>query len=337
METVVSPHFLKEEPFARARSYAARYHCDLAVPSYMGLGSQICYTPLVEAQARRLGRPLRLLTGPSDSAYGRNPDEELAFPIWENNPYVAEIVNAEEIDSRILEELSEEMDNYCQFGHVIENICAPYGLRPRRLAGSLYLSSDEMRWGLEALAHLERPVVCLCPYGRSASPEGSPWYRDRWLELVAALAAEVGFFQTGHDDFQTKALPVWSPPSTVRQSMALIWASDVYVGFDTGPSHVATALAVPAAVLWDAPRKARLKDPERLGFAIAHMSRWAYPQNRNLVILHERHGEVLASCIDFVRDTVSRFVGRHALAPAPRTGAGGKPRQRVAKGRRRRP
>jgi hypothetical protein len=313
MKKDAAPHFLASEPFARARFHAARHHCDLAVPCYMGLGSQICYTPLVEALARRLGRPLRLPSGPSDSAYGRHPAEELTFPIWENNPFVAEIVDAEKIDPRILEELSEEMDNYCQLGHVIENICAPYGVRPRRLAGSLYLSVTEMRWGIETLSRLQRPVVCLCPYGRSSSPSGSPWYLDRWLELVDELSAEAGFFQTGHDDFRTKELPVFSPPSTVRQAMALIWASDVYVGFDTGPSHIATAVATPAAVLWDAPRKTRLKDPHRLGLNIAHMSRWAYPQNRNLVILHERHGEVLQACIDFVRETVAGFTRQHPL------------------------
>ncbi len=308
-----APYFLATEPFARARSHAARHQCDLAVPSYLGLGSQICYTPLVEAVARRLGRPLRLLTGPTDSAYGRHPEEELTFPIWEHNPFVAEIVDAEEIDPHILEELSEEVENYCQFGHVIENICAPYGVRPRRLAGSLYLTNAEMRWGLETLSHLKRPVVCLCPYGRSSSAPDSPWYLARWQEIIDALAGEVSFFQTGHDDHRTKELPVFSPPSTVRQSMALIWASDVYIGFDTGPSHIATAFAVPAAVLWDALRKMELKDPHRLGFGIAHMSRWAYPQNRNLVILHERHGEVLQGCIDFVRETVSGFTRQHPL------------------------
>jgi len=313
----VAARFLASDPFARAREHADRYRCDLAVPSYLGLGSQICYTPLAEALARRLGRPLRLLTGPTDSAYGRHPEEELTFPVWENNPFIAEIVDAEEIDPHILEELSEEMDNYCHFGHVIENICAPYGVRPRRLAGSLYLTAAEMRWGLATLSHLKRPVVCLCPYGRSSSPPGSPWHLDRWLELIDALSAEAGLFQTGHDNFRTKKLPVLSPPSTVRQAMALIWASDLYVGFDTGPGHIATAFALPAAVLWDAPRKTRQQDPHRLGFNIAHISRWAYPQNRNLVILHERHGEVLQGCIDFVRETAAGFTRRHPLSQEP--------------------
>ena len=82
--------------------------------------------------------------------------------------------------------------------------------------------------------------------------------------------------------------------------IALIWASDIYIGFDTGPSHIATALQKPSLVLWDALRKAPLEEEKEAGFSIAHLPRWAYPQNKNLVIIGEKDREILESCLEFI-------------------------------------
>jgi ADP-heptose:LPS heptosyltransferase len=103
----------------------------------------------------------------------------------------------------------------------------------------------------------------------------------------------VSFFQIGNDNGTQKPLPVFSPVTTTRQIMALIWASDVYIGFDSGTSHIATALEVPALVLWDAVRKVELEEDKNRGFSTAMMSRWAYPQNKNLMLLGERRGEIM--------------------------------------------
>lgn len=295
------PRFLDSDPFVFSRRYATENDCDLAVPGSIGIGSLVCYTRLVEEFALREGRPIRLLTVPLDcSLDGRRSEGEGDYPLWDGNPFLETIVNADLIDPAISGHLSAEMDNFCQARHEIENLCAPYGLRPRALRGSLFLSRDEMQWGLAQLSSLRRPVVCLCPYGRSSSLPGSPWYLDRWLELVEAIDEKAGVFQVGHDDFEQKPLPVFTPPTNIRKIMALIWASDLYIGFDTGPSHIATALAKPAVVLWDAIRKAPLEEAKQAGFSIAHMNRWAYPQNRNLVILGEKKREVLDLCLEYL-------------------------------------
>ncbi len=302
------PRFLDSDPFVLSRRYAAEHGCDLAVPGAIGIGSLVCYTRLVEEFALRQGRPVRLLTVPLDcSEDSRRSEGEGDYPLWEGNPFVETIVNADLIDPAISEDLSAEMDNFCQARHEIENLCAPYGLRPRALRGSLFLSRDEMQWGLAQLSALRRPVICLCPYGRSSSLPGSPWYLDRWLELVEALEGKAGLVQVGHDDFEQKPLPGFTPKTTIRQIIALIWASDLYIGFDTGPSHIATALGKPAVVLWDALRKAPLEEAKQAGFSIAHMNRWAYPQNRNLVILGEKQREVLDGCLEYAFETLASF------------------------------
>jgi hypothetical protein len=298
--------FLETEPFVFAKRHAQAHGCDLAVPGSIGIGSLVCYTRLVEEFALREGRPIRVLTVPLDCSYdGRRSEGEGEYPLWEENPYVETIVNADLTDRTISEQLSAEMDNFAQPRHEIQNLCAPYGLRPRALRGSLFLSRDEMQWALAQLSGLKRPVICLCPYGRSSSLPGSPWYLDRWLELVAALDGTAGLFQVGNENFEQKPLPVFTPATTIRKIIALIWASDLYIGFDTGPSHIATALAKPAAVLWDAIRKAPLEETKQPGFSIAHMNRWAYPQNRNLVILGEKQREVLDECLAFAYETMA--------------------------------
>jgi len=304
------PRFLDSDPFVLSRHHATEHGCDLAVPGAIGIGSLVCYTRLVEEFARRQGRPIRLLTVPLDcSMDGRRSEGEGDYPLWDGNPFVETLVNAGLIDPVITEDLSAEMDNFCQARHEIENLCAPYGLRPRQLRGSLFLSREEMQWGLVQLSGLRRPVICLCPYGRSSSLPGSPWFLDRWHELVQSLGPKAGLFQVGNDAFEQKPLPVFTPKTTIRKIVALIWASDLYIGFDTGLSHIATALARPAIVLWDAVRKSPLEEAKQAGFSIAHMSRWAYPQNRNLVILGEKEREVLDLCLESAFETLASLQG----------------------------
>ena len=119
--------------------------------------------------------------------------------------------------------------------------------------------------------------------------------------------------QVGNDNFVQKQLPVFSPKTTIRQMMSLICASDVYIGFDSGTSHIATALETPALVLWDAIRKAELEEDKNLGFSTAMMNRWSYPQNENLMILGERQHEILEQCIEFIIRTFAEWDYDHFL------------------------
>lgn len=298
----IEQRFLASPPFERARYHAMESGCDLAVPNGKGIGNVLVFTSLVEALAHRLGRRIRILTAPLNPLIGKDPKDSWA--VWENNPYVKDIVDADTIDSRIMTEVNAEQDNAGQFGHVIENICHAYGMRPRSLRPSLHLSSAEQAEALDRLSGIPRPLAGLHAGGTSASTKESPWYFERWKQLCQELADEVSFVQVARAGFDQKQLGICSPALTLREAMATIWACDLFIGFDSTPAHIATAFSVPSIVLWDVQRKSIIEDRHYRGFAPASMFRWSYPQNRNLMILGERDDALLDVCIQQIRDTV---------------------------------
>jgi len=293
---VIRPErFFDTPPFYFAKHYARKYGCDLTIPNGSGIGNVLAFTPLVVEYARKHGKRLKILTGRINPWVGVVKGE-CKFPIWQNNPYISEIVDADEIDSEIMKKVVLESDNYCQFGHIIENICLCYKLRPRELKPVVFLSSEEMAWGFQTLSYLARPVVCLHPSGTSSSNTDSPWFFQNWMKLIDRLQGKVSFVQLGKRDDDYKELGIFSPHTTLREAMAIIWACDMTVGFDNGLAHIATAFRKPAIVLWDAVRKSKLESEKHPGFASATMMRWSYPQNRNLLILEEKGEELVQLC-----------------------------------------
>lgn len=307
--------FLPTPPFHASKLHAELHGYDLAVPNTSGVGNILMFTRLVEDYARAAGTRVRLLTAPFSPNVGVVEHEE-EYPVWANNPFVREIGNADRIDPRIMPAVNAEMDNYCQYSHVIENICSMYGLRPSTLRASIYLTPEEMAWALDKLEPYSRPVFALHPYSTSGPGPGHPWHRDRWLNLVAELGERGTVLEIHKHDRDDKNLPTLRIPTRLRQMFALIWASDVFVGLDSSPAHVATAFCKPAVVLWEPMQKLRIEEGFQAGFAPAALMRWAYPQNRNLSLLGERGDEVMDQVLDYVDAEVASLrikVKRHSL------------------------
>ena len=297
--------FLLTEPFELSKRYAAETGCDLAVPNGQGIGNALVFTALVEAMALRNGKRLRLLTAQLNPLIGK--DSQDGYAIWENNPYVKEIVDADTIDPQIMADINAEQDNIGNFSHVIENICYAYEVSPRSLRPTLFLTSSEQARALERLEPLRRPIVALHAGGTSTSPLGSPWYLEKWKELCTVLSSEVSFVQVAKADFDQKPLDIFSPNLSLREAMATIWACDLFVGFDSTPAHIATAFSLPTVVLWDVQRKSAIEDRHYPGFAPASMLRWSYPQNRNLMVLGQKDQALLPVCVSYIREKLQLF------------------------------
>jgi hypothetical protein len=297
------PSFQTRSPFSATRQIARKHGCDIAVPNITGIGDVLMYTRLVEDLAMHLGHPLKLLTGklqPVDNV-GTLEDEE-PYPIWKANPFVSEIVDADDIAPDILEQINARHERHCHFGHMIANICAEYGLVPRALRPSVFLAEAECREALLKLSQIPRPILCIHPYGTSSPVESHPWYKREWTHLLDDIAGHLSIIEIGLHEREDKHLPTKRFRTTLREMMALIWASDIFVGFDSSAAHVATAFSKPAMILWDPLRKNEIDERVQPGFGPAAFSRWSYPQNRNMMLLGESNGEIRRIAVRWILD-----------------------------------
>lgn len=297
--------FLETPPLQETKRLAAQYGCDIAVPNLGGIGNILMYTRVVDDLARSLGRPLVMLTARLNPASG--PVDGGPFPLWRNNPFVERIVDADAIDPKIMMAINRENDNLCQFGHLIENIAYQYGVRPRCLRPSIYLDREEQAWALAQLRGARRPVICIHPHGTSSPAREHPWHEEQWKHLIGRLSQGATILELFKPGVDAKELPTLKIKSNLRQMMALVWGSDLFIGFDSSMAHVATAFQLPALVLWEPIRKLEIEERWQTGFAAAALSRWSYPQNRNLQLLGDRDSTMVDLIVDWADDVMKSF------------------------------
>jgi hypothetical protein len=296
----------------KSKAFASKHEVDLAIPNCAGsgIGNALVYTRLVEDWARYHGRPASIITGPLAPAVG-TVDEEHPFALWQHNPFVERIVDGTHVDIEGFTAVNFERRMLAQVNHIIENIGFAYGLRPRALRPSLFLSRSEMEWAFRVLANLPRPLVCLHPGGTSRSLDGDTWARDAWLEIIDAIRGRASFFQVGRPEFGDVDLGLKNPAKTLRQTMALIWASDVFVGFDSAPMHIAAAFEIPTVAIFDMKQKFNCEGLRGDSYIPSVMLRWSYPYNRNIaVISDDRSREARDLVIDAVIRRIETLVYR---------------------------
>lgn len=273
-------------PFTK--QYARIHGADLAIPNCpgSGVGNVLVYTRLIEEVARSMGRPLVIVTGPLSPKVGVVAAES-AFPFYENNPFVERIINAYDVDPTGFAKVNKEEESLIQLNHIIENLCFAYGLRPRHLRPSLFLTKEEQAWALQALRDLPRPLVCLHPGGTTSSPSGCPWYQTNWFRTIEAFQGEASFFQVGRKNSVDQDLGLPNPGTTIREAMALIWVADVFMGYDSSPMHMATAFQKPVVTIIHMQRKYDWETSLCETFTPSVILRWLYPFNINFGIMPE--------------------------------------------------
>ena len=272
-----------------SKEIAERYGCDLAVPNCRraGFGNILIYTSLVEGMALSLGRRISIVAGGIDPIGGVVENED-PFAFWRCNPYIERIVDIAELPDADIEQylsINKERKFLIQINHVIENLCFAFGVKPRTLRPSLFLSSKEMAHAIDTLSELHRPVVCVHPGGKTSSLRPSPWYLEKWISLTEEISGEAGVFQVGRQEFGDRDLGLRHFRTTYRELMALIWASDIFLGFNSGPAHIAAAFEKPSIVLFDMERLHSSEARKSQYHSPSIILRWAYPKNYNFCIM----------------------------------------------------
>jgi hypothetical protein len=232
---------------------------------------------------------------------------ESEYPIWFNNPFISDIADARAFGADAVGSLSEERNNCCQFNHVIENICVSYGLPARRTRPSLYLTMEEQAWALDTLKNIRRPIIAVHPGGKTSPLPTSAWYEEHWREVIRRCGDVANFVQICKHDYDQRMLGIPAPRTTLRQMFSIVWACDAFIGFDSGPMHVAAAFDRPSVILWDPARKLIAEESWQTGFSPAVVLRWGYPHNRNLMILGERSDELIVQVERWIRELSLRL------------------------------
>ncbi len=128
------------------------------------------------------------------------------------------------------------------------------GVPAKTLHPALYLTAEERGAAQARLAALgaAAPRVAVHPGGFYPSQRWSP---ERFAELITSLTERLGaacIVVTGPDEQALAARVCAATPDalrsgavSVREMMALIAASDLFIGNNSGPLHVAAALGVP--------------------------------------------------------------------------------------------
>lgn len=142
-----------------------------------------------------------------------------------------------------------------------------------------------MRWAIDVLGRLRRPLICFHPGGNSRSLDGHIWAGDAWAEIINIFNKQAGFFQVGRPEFGDIDLGLPNAAMTLRETMALIWASDMFIGFDSAPMHIATAFEIPTVAIFDMQRKFDCEGVCGQTYIPSVMLRWSYPCNRNVAIM----------------------------------------------------
>lgn len=302
---VVANRFFKTPPFEQSKSIASQLGADLAIPNGRGIGNVLCFSRLVESFSKTIGRRISIATSPINPAVGI-VENERAFPIWENNPFIKEIKNCDEFDKSLIEIINAEQDNCCQFNHFIQNICLAYEVPCDSLRPSLFLKTEEMSWAMDTLSSLRRPLVCMHIGGTSSPYSDDPWYVENWKSLVNNNH-NMEFIQLGKQGFDIKEVGIQCYKTSIREVMSLIWGCDIFIGFDSALAHIATAFQKPTAVLWDVERKNNIEEPYQKGFGPSALTRWSYPQNKNYMMLGEKDNELIKLLNFFLEEEHRRY------------------------------
>lgn len=146
-------------------------------------------------------------------------------------------------------ELSVTNENYLHFGGLLEAFSRGAGLPT--LSGQPRLYLPEAARATAAQIGDRGPYCVVHPGANSVQRQ---WPREAWETAVRSLLAETessvievgaqSLLRVDHPRFQS-----WSGRLSLTESAAVIEGANLYLGTDSGPSHIANTFCVPSVIL----------------------------------------------------------------------------------------
>jgi hypothetical protein len=156
--------------------------------------------------------------------------------------------------------------------HVLQTICDRLGIEGAVEARTYYSpSEEERRIAGEIRPRDGRPLVVVHPFSGFFAARTKQWHFAHWKRFLEMIPAEIETVRFGNLD--EPATPTERPRhrdllgADLRIVAALLESADAFVGQESGMAHLATALGVPAVVIFTG-----YVPPDVFG----------YPQNWNL-------------------------------------------------------
>lgn len=187
--------------------------------------------------------------------------------------------------------------------HAVAQLARPLdelGLTLRSRAARLYPSKEDREFASAFLGDCERPIIALHPGSGSATKN---WPIANWLEFAACLrdraslvivggeadAEQLSAFRRAHATF-AENLPL-------PQLAAVFESSGLFVGHDSGISHIAAAVATPCILLF--------------GPTNPHV--WA-PQNEKVRVIRAPDGDLRKIDVSAVAEIVDQELMRIGIS-----------------------
>jgi len=195
------------------------------------IGDTLCLTPIIEHLYKEKNSPVTVYSSLSD--------------LFLNNPYVDKIIY-ENNPSISLSPCLLYSCNIIQYYFAQLGIDIPKGNTPK-----IYLSSEEINYGMNALQKFnERKRIAVCLTGSCDSKS----LRYHLLSPFLDKLKEDGYvlIGVGNENFENgyKFDKSFINKTTIREVISIINGCHLYIGVDTGLSHIAAALDVPQIVFY---------------------------------------------------------------------------------------
>ena len=136
--------------------------------------------------------------------------------------------------------------------NIIEHNTLRLGLDKYDYKATFYLSEEEKKWAKLETIQFKKPLLAICT--KSKEPVKN-WSEANWSELIQNLKYKYSIIQMGDDKEPTfDGVHRYAGKLSMRESAAILYKANYFIGPDSLLMHVANGLNIPSAIIFGGSR-----------------------------------------------------------------------------------